>query len=125
MTKNLQQLLDEHNDQNYKAQYTFSEESRAKISEASKRRWQDPKYRARMAEVVRDGSSKETKEKISAAKKGKPAHNKGKGKRIMTPHGEFPSLTAVSIAAEVRPSTVYEWMKKYPEHYYYLDKKEV
>jgi hypothetical protein len=69
--------------------------------------------------------TKEMKEKISQAKKGRPAHNKGKGKRIMTPHGEFPSLTAVSIAAGVRPSTVYEWMKKYPKDYYYLDKKEV
>ena len=127
MSQNIQALLDQQNNQNYKAQYTFSDEARANISAAVKRRWEDPDFRAKMEDRFgdRDGLSSETKDKISEAKKGKPAHNKGKGKRIMTPHGEFVSLTAVAQAAGVVPSTVYEWMKKYPKHYYYLDKKEV
>jgi hypothetical protein len=125
MSKNLQTLLDQQENENYKSHYTFSDETRAKLSEASKRRWEDPVFRAKMEEVTRDGSSQETKEKISASKKGVTAHNKGKGKRMMTPHGEFPSGSAVAQAAGVRMGLVYEWMALYPKDFYYIDKQRL
>jgi hypothetical protein len=48
------------------------------------------------------------------------AELKQASKPIMTPNGLFPSLTAVAQAAGVRPSTVWFWKKKWPEHYYYV-----
>ena len=129
MSKNLQTLLDQQENENYKSRYTFSDESRAKLSAAAKRRWEDPEYRALMAGRTGQGEggtlTKEMKEKISAAKKGKPAHNKGKGKRMMTPHGEFPSGSAVAQAAGVRMGVVYQWMALYPKDFYYIDKQRL
>ena len=41
-------------------------------------------------------------------------------KPVMTPHGRFPSLASVAIAAGVSGTTVRKWIKKYPLHYYYI-----
>lgn len=39
---------------------------------------------------------------------------------VMTPNGVFPSRAAVARAAGVQPATINRWMKKWPEHYYYI-----
>jgi hypothetical protein len=47
-----------------------------------------------------------------------------KSKPIMTPHGLFPSRAAVAKAAGVWVTTVRDWMKKYPNDFYYVTKGE-
>jgi hypothetical protein len=42
-------------------------------------------------------------------------------KTIMTPNGLYPSRGDVARAAGVHSSTVDAWMKKWPEHYYYIE----
>lgn len=44
-------------------------------------------------------------------------------KKTMTPNGVFPSLKAVAEAAGVSTVTIRKWMKKWPEHYYYITKE--
>ena len=39
----------------------------------------------------------------------------------MTPNGVFSSATEVSRVAGVSMGRVYHWMKKWPEHYYYIE----
>lgn len=41
---------------------------------------------------------------------------------VMTYYGVFPSRRAVAEAAGVSCETVRSWMKKYPDHYYYMGK---
>jgi hypothetical protein len=41
----------------------------------------------------------------------------------MTPNGVFPSAKAVAEAAGVTYVTVWNWMKRWPDDYYYI--KEV
>ena len=67
--------------------------------------------------------SEEHRAKISAANKGRKntwAHKICKP--MMTPNGLYPSLTAVFKASGVSSrTTIYRWMKKWPEHYYYVN----
>lgn len=44
-------------------------------------------------------------------------------KSLMTPNGLFPSIQSVATAAQVDPSTIKRWMKKWPQHYYIKDAK--
>jgi hypothetical protein len=76
--------------------------------------------------------SPETRAKISAANKGRTqtketralmkvnAH-KVRAKPIMTPLGLFPTRHAFAQAANMKPPSVNYWLKKCPEHYFYLD----
>jgi hypothetical protein len=41
-------------------------------------------------------------------------------KPVMTPNGKFPSVQSVADAAKVDGNTIRRWMKKWPEHYYYV-----
>ena len=54
--------------------------------------------------------SVETRAKMSATRE----------KAVMTPNGLFPSRRAVAQAAGVSASNITHWMKKWPEHYYYV-----
>lgn len=80
-------------------------------------------------------TSEETRAKMSAASKGKPKKTKwsaesraklsaSKTKPVMTPHGMFPSIRAIAEASGRYDSTVRTWMRKFPEHYYYVNKGE-
>ena len=69
--------------------------------------------------------SPETRAKISATvvKKKPPSREKGTGrpfKPTMTPNGLFLSKTLAAQAANVDPSTISNWMKKWPQEYYYV-----
>lgn len=73
----------------------------------------------------------EARAKMSAAQKGKPKpkwsaeararFSASKGTPVMTPHGLFPSIRAVAEASGRDGSTVRTWLRKFPEHYFYLD----
>ena len=74
--------------------------------------------------------SAETLAKMSKARKGRPksAEHRAKigaanGKSIMTPHGLFPSVNSVAEASGFSRETVRNWIKKYPKHYYYVNKE--
>lgn len=63
--------------------YQLSEETKQRMSDASKGKPKSEEHRQKIAETIKNlgriyTHSKETRLKISAARKGKPAHNKGK-----------------------------------------------
>ena len=68
--------------------------------------------------------SDEAKKRISEARKKTKGlyKNTYQSKPVMTYYGPYPSKTAVARAAGVDPGTVSNWIKKYPEHYYYITK---
>jgi hypothetical protein len=73
----------------------------------------------------------ESRAKMSATQKGKPKpkwsaesrarFSASKATPVMTPHGLFPSIRAVAEASGRDGSTVRTWLRKFPEHYFYLD----
>jgi len=95
-----------------------SAETRAKIGAANKGRT----------------ISAESRAKLSAALKGKPKpkwsaesranFSASKSKPVMTPYGLFPSIRAIAEASGRDASTVRTWLRKFPEHYYYVKKGE-
>jgi hypothetical protein len=89
-----------------------SEETRAKLREAGKKAWAT----TRKGYVV----SEEARAKMSQAKKGRRRPLNVTGKPIMTPNGIFPSVMQVSRVAGVSYDRVHYWMKKWPQHYYYI-----
>lgn len=135
--------------------WTHNSETRAKIAEACRNR--SPETRAKLAQsglknigskrtdetrakmsALRLGAvmPEETRSKISAALKGKTAHNKGvpvsdevrakmsannvHSKPVMTPIGEFPSLSKAAQAYNTGGATMSYWIKvsKTQEFYY-------
>ena len=74
----------------------------------------------------------DTRDKISVANKGRThstetralmranAH-RVRAKQLMTPLGLFPTRHAFAQAANMKPQSVNYWLKKCPEHYFYLD----
>lgn len=110
MSKNLQTLLDEQAKLHWHAHYQVSDETRAKTSGSlkGKKTWNKGIPHTDQA-----------KANISKSKKGKP--NPRKCKPMMTPNGVFPSAKAVATAGSVSYVTVWNWMKRWPEHYYYLE----
>ena len=42
----------------------------------------------------------------------------------MTPNGQYPSQKAVAEAAGVSYQTVWNWMKRWPNDYYYINDDE-
>lgn len=71
----------------------------------------------------------EARAKIGAANKGKPTWNKGrswkkKPKAIMTPNGLINGGIEEIMKLSGAPYfTVYRWIKRWPEHYYYINKE--
>jgi hypothetical protein len=120
--------------------WTLSAEQKAKISAIHKGKPKSAEWRAKMTgrthsaetrakmSASRKGKtfSAETRAKIGAAGKGKAIsaeHRASISKPMMTPNGVFPSKNAVAVAANTTTVTIARWMKKYPEHYYYLPKE--
>jgi hypothetical protein len=113
----------------------FSEEARAKISAANRSKaWSAETCAKISARHKGKIISAECRAKMSAASKGRPKSpehrakisaghkNKGVGtKPLMTPNGLYPSRKAVAEAANVPFWTVDSWIKKWPQHYFYLD----
>ena len=87
------------------APFKHTAESRAKLSAALKGKKRRP-------------NSAETCAKKSAALKGKP---NPLARKVMTYYGVYASIGQVMLAANVTSGTVRGWMKKYPEHYFYLE----
>ena len=77
--------------------FTFTAESRARISESLRRRWQDPEYRARRANAT---VGPETRARLSAAMKAKWAD--GTYRRRVTVNGSHSEERRAKIAASIR-----------------------
>jgi hypothetical protein len=106
----LQKMFDESNPRQF---LKMSEETRAKKSAARKGK-PGKKH------------SEETRAKISDAHKGKKREDGWKwSKPVMTPNGLYPSKKAVAEAANVSTVSVDKWIKKWPEHYFFLDKQHL
>ena len=114
---------------------TLSAETRAKISASMKGKTHSADTRAKWSDAHTGKTlSAETRAKISAGLKGRKGWNEGKtlsaehrakiiaakAKPIITPYGLFPSVRAVAEASGKPIYTVQSWVKKYPEHYYYV-----
>ena len=103
-----------------------SEETRAKIRAhrtGSKNGPLTAEHRARIGDIHRGKIvGEETRKKMSESAKNRQRELNQTGKPIMTPNGIFPSVMEVSRVAGVTYSTVHYWMKKWPEHYYYIAK---
>lgn len=95
-----------------------SEETRAKISEKGKGKVLSEEHRAKISAANKGIHLGRT---LSLEHRTQLAQRAGK---VMTPHGVFPSVRAVSEAAQVGVYCVRSWMKKFPEHYYYVTKGE-
>lgn len=118
--------------------HTHSEESRAKISEGNKGKvgWSRGKKlttehkaklsqahtgKKRPAEVVEKCRLSNIGHEVTQATRDKiRATHLARAPSVMTPHGVFPSTGAVAAAANVSKTTVRNWIKKYPQHYYYV-----
>jgi hypothetical protein len=111
---NIQALFDSEKEKSHKSSYSHpnSPETRAKMSRSLKGR-----------EVWNKGipATEERKANIALSKIGKELPKKWKP--IMTPNGVFPSAKAVAAAAGVTYVTVWNWMKRWPNDYYYIDKE--
>jgi len=110
---------------------TVSEETRAKLREINRGRRHSDETRARNSEANRRAwattrkdyqHSDETRAKMSKASKLRKRELNVTGKPIMTPNGVFPSIMEVSRVAGVSYYTVHYWMRKWPEHYYIINK---
>ena len=82
---------------NGRANFTFSEESRAKISASLRARWQDPEYRARRGKA---SVSEETRAAISAAMKAKWAEGAYRARN--TVNGSHSAERRQKIAAAIK-----------------------
>jgi hypothetical protein len=97
----------------------ISDERRQQISKSRKGVAKSAEHRAKLsASKTGYKLSEETKLKMAQARLGRKFN-----KPVMTPNGIFESRTAVALAAGVDPTTVGNWMKKWPEHYYYIKKE--
>lgn len=80
-----------------RANFTFTAESRAKISESLRKRWQDPEYRARRANLT---VRPETRLKLSTAMKAKWLD--GQYRSRVTVNGSHSAERRAKIAASIR-----------------------
>jgi hypothetical protein len=94
-----------------RAQQVITAETRAKISAGNKGKVRSAEHIAKY-KIASQGRTKnaDTRAKISATK----------NKPVMTPNGVYTSCMAIAEAAGVSRATVYTWMSKYPDHYYYI-----
>lgn len=94
---------------------TLSAEHRAKIGAAHKGRTLPAEHRAKIGAAHKGRKMSEEHRAHLIAIKARP---------VMTPHGLFPSVRAVVEASGYPKRYVYAWMKRFPEHYYYVNKGE-
>lgn len=131
--QNLQELFDRQANAHKSVHYAVSEQTKEqmKVSHIGREGVPNsPETRAKMSaslkgrEVWNKGipATEERKANISKAKAGKP--NPKKWKPIMTPNGQFSSQKAVAEAAGVSYQTVWNWMKRWPDQYYYINNDE-
>jgi hypothetical protein len=109
---NLQELFDIKAKETHYNAYSQNQEQRKKSSETGRnlKYWQGKSRDA------------ETCAKISASLSDKPRPNRVK--TMVTPNGVFEGgIGAVAAAAGVTRETVYNWMKKWPNDYYYISKE--
>ena len=107
---------------------THSEEAKSKIRAKRKLQGITVETRAKMSASNKGKvRSQEFKDNLRQMKLGIPRSDEcrakmsaTKSKPVMTAYGVYPSCMAVAEAANVTRATVYMWMKKYPEHYYYI-----
>ena len=116
---------------------TLSAKTRAKISHSHKTSEKAARARAANCELARQANtgrrhSAELKARWSEIAKRREANRiisdetraklakTSRIRDVMTPNGVFPSRVAVARAAGVDGSTIDRWMKKWPEHYYYI-----
>ena len=117
--------------------WTWSAEGRAKISHSHKTSEKAARARATNCELARQANtgrkhSAELKARWSEIAKVREANRvisdetraklskTSRIRDVMTPNGVFPSRAAVARAAGVHPKTVDGWMKRWPQHYYYI-----
>ena len=118
---------------------TISAETRAKLSAANKGKTISAETLAKRRAAYKNRTPEQQAEisakKLAAHKNRTPEqqaetlakrqatrHLLGLTRRVMTPHGAYPSVTAVAKAENKTDQTVRTWIKKYPKHYYYLPK---
>ncbi len=149
---NLQDLLDQKAATAHpNAFYLPDSDARAKMSEAARQRTVSDETRAKMSAshlgrrtqgMTGRKHTEDTRAKMSATAK-QTCWNKGQqlsadiranmskaatlrrekyARGVMTPHGYFPHVLAVAEAAGVGKAAVYQWIKKYPNDYYYVEK---
>jgi hypothetical protein len=100
--------------------YEHSAETRAKIGAGN---------RGKAKPTLRKPRSAETRAKISAAKQGQPPrsaemraiYSLAKSRPVQTPQGVYASAKAAGVAYGVAGGTIGNWMKRYPNQYYYKD----
>jgi Ni/Co efflux regulator RcnB len=148
---NLQNLFDQQSVEHPNSYLVPNDESRARMSEAAKQRKHSDETRAKMRDAHLGKRTKgmtgqthtiETRAKMREARlknnwikgqklsdeiranmvKAAAIRREKYAKAVMTPHGYFPHVLAVAEAAGVGKAAVYQWIKKYPEHYYYMEK---
>jgi len=106
----------------------FSDETRAKMSASQKGRTLTAETRVKLSAAMKGRTqSAEHRAKLGAARKGRTHSAEARAKLgaahvkpVMTPNGLYPSLKAVREASGVTAPTIRRWMKKWPEHYYYV-----
>jgi len=107
---------------------TMSAEARAKIGAAHKGKTVSAEARAKLSAALKGRIiTAEARAKLSAAGKGRThsAEHRAKiraarTKPVMTPNGLYPSRKHVAEEAKVNITTIDNWMKKWPDHYYYV-----
>jgi len=107
---------------------TLTAETRVKLSAAMKGRTLTAEHRAKIGAAKKGRTqSAEHRAKLGAARKGRTHSAEARAKLgaahvkpVMTPNGLYPSLKAVREASGVTAPTIRRWMKKWPEHYYYV-----
>jgi hypothetical protein len=108
----------------------FSDEQKAKMSASRRGRVLTPDWRAKIGNAHKGREvSAETRAKLSAnyrrpwSEESSAKLSAIKSTPVMTPNGLFPSRKAVARAAGVGPATITRWMRKWPEHYYFVKKE--
>jgi hypothetical protein len=107
---------------NYKGHFSErprSLEFRAQMSKLHKGKKLSPEHRD--AIIKANIGKKMSAEFCDNLSKAKAAYWAERVRPLMTPNGLFPSRVAVAKEAKVTPQTVDNWIKKWPQHYFYLE----
>ena len=98
--------------------YKPTADTRAKIS-ANHRG--GPKLGHVVSVETREKQRQKALQRAPRSKESRETQAQKQWKPVMTYYGAYPSLKAVAEAASVSGTTVRKWMKKYPQHYYYIE----
>jgi len=93
---------------------TRTAEQRARIGLANSTKTRTEEFKAHLSAI-------NTGKKLSAEHRKKISTNSKQARPVMTPHGVFPSKIAVARAAGTYIEKVTYWMKRYPEHFYFIE----